>query len=243
MAKSKADRMRELKEEREKKLRSETRENGTIDQVIEDENAVNTGVAAPVTTLGNPDEIKSGINKEDEVKTGTRADTEAVNKPETKGVTVEITEDTTSTEAVERAKSTNSTVNPQPDTKTAATERKTRTRETKAPKDKAYKGGVPSSYLRGNIPNEANLHVPLSKEAHNELKRKLLELDGLTIKGLACLATDVFIEIKTPVLKRLLDNAETRKVSIGTILNEILPKYLKEYSDVSIEEDDPEDGD
>lgn len=110
------------------------------------------------------------------------------------------------------------------------------------PREKGYKGLLPSQYVRGAVKTTSEMHVMITEATEIELAKRLAGKKGKTKQLFALQSLDAFLELKQNTYDKLIAAAESRKVTIGTILNEALSKYLDESGIETLIKEDDEDG-
>jgi hypothetical protein len=102
----------------------------------------------------------------------------------------------------------------------------TKKRQSK-PKEKSYKGLIPKDYNR-TTEGSKYLQIKVPDETHIEIVKRTVSHKGANKRTFVMLAVDAFLEMKESLYDALIDAANERKVTVGSILNEVLAKQLKE---------------
>lgn len=102
-------------------------------------------------------------------------------------------------------------------------------------KKSGFKGMVPSMYARAKIRGEMGVMVKLTKEEDEELTKVVASDRKKTKQNYILQALDVFLELKNKYIETLTEEAESREISIGAVLNEMISKYMAEKNDAEPE--------
>ncbi len=94
-------------------------------------------------------------------------------------------------------------------------------------RDKGYKGRVPKEYTRGAVENTITLHITITADADMETAKKVAGVKGKNKSTFIRMAMDAFLELKPSIYDKLIETADEKNVTVGSIINEALSKQFK----------------